>query len=383
MQFRRHLKLLVIATVPFFWLTSCQDDGGRVNIHSSGIILDPDLSPEENQKFLDLIDRLIANNESQAHNNLRQLAIVDSYYAYCIDPNLSLIAASEKVQLCDGTFKHGEREVCSSSAETGCITSESIAPIDRVVLSNVLQQGQFVGDVEGKAGLSVNPRHIRYGTSANGISGALKTRCKNMADIFRYDNGDGLATPAGLDIYDTRTNTDGLTLRIPRQNPWLDDPEGAVCGFNDSYSTIVNWLRVETDPVTAGYEAVFQDLITQKFWTRGFTIFSRDWDSTDTLGVDGAVEYCDSLDHGGFSNWRLPTQKELALASIHGINDLNTSDYPLANLGPNSNSVRFWTATTYSQDSTIAYAIELPDASVALWNKDVSLRTLCVSSGEE
>lgn len=67
-----------------------------------------------------------------------------------------------------------------------------------------------------------------------------------------------------------------------------------------------------------------------------------------------AVNYCAGLEHMGFKDWRMPTQKELMQAAVGGLTATGQFGYyskPLAEL-------KFWTSTMYDGSNIITYSPE-------------------------
>ena len=252
----------------------------------------------------------------------------------CKDPDLSKLVKGETLMLCDGTI--GE------------------------------------GTYEAAAGSDPDPWNVRYGVTVGGITGKLKVNCRNMVDTATWDNSDGLAG-AEADVFDTIDdwNNDG---NYPSTNPWSGG-EAHLCGANDP--TDPNWVRVTTDPVTSGENSVFEDKITGLKWTRGDSTAVKTWDEVPGDAGIGAIEYCDGLDHGGTKTWRLPTQKELMTAYSNGIYDLDDDNTATNHLG--DLVIWFWSSSTHSNVSSIAWYVYLNVGSTFNVSKTNSGSVLCVS----
>lgn len=71
---------------------------------------------------------------------------------------------------------------------------------------------------------------------------------------------------------------------------------------------------------------------------------------------NGAVNYCDALTHNGFSDWRLPTQKELIDSYNHGIRSAASSQWiSESNMATNN----FWSASSVSDTTVNAWYVFL------------------------
>src|SRR5690606_34512120 len=119
---------------------------------------------------------------------------------------------------------------------------------------------------------------------------------------------------AGTDIFDTVDDNNSYGA-YPTTNPWGADE--FLCGFDSVLAPDEKtWEHVSG----TGANALFKDRISGLIWTRGTDTNTRSWQD--------AITYCDSRDHEGFSDWRLPTQKELMDAYSHGIFDLKDQANP-------------------------------------------------------
>jgi hypothetical protein len=85
-----------------------------------------------------------------------------------------------------------------------------------------------------------------------------------------------------------------------------------------------------------------------------------------------ALKACDILDFGGHNDWRLPTQKEMQQAAIHGIRSLEGSNF-IAEL-----DTRFWSATTDSDNFTKAWYVTVGHGTTFGEDKTVLLHFICV-----
>ena len=109
-------------------------------------------------------------------------------------------------------------------------------------------------------------------------------------------------------------------------------------------------------------------------------------EDADAGSVSGALEYCNSLNHGGITPWRLATQKELQTAYAHGIHDLD-SEHTDVDANPTSGSgdnlgdldTWFWSSSTQSDLTSNAWYVYLFIGYTVNTNKTNSLSVLCVS----
>ena len=110
------------------------------------------------------------------------------------------------------------------------------------------------------------------------------------------------------------------------------------------------------------------DLATGLMWQRQDDDNTREWTA--------AVSYCQGLDLGGKTDWRLPTIKELQSIVDTSVNEPG----PTIDSGafPGTSSSDYWSATNYGGDSSFAWDIEFSNGRLALDLKGLSLYVRCV-----
>jgi hypothetical protein len=202
---------------------------------------------------------------------------------------------------------------------------------------------------------------IRIGRTLAGIAGTVDF-FKNMANTTLYDRTSGPGSTTGLDVYDT-IDDHGNNGGFPNQAP---------PGFTGVTGS--NWLRdtatddglaggTPADGLCNGGEAcLFKDALTGLLWIRGDST-QRSWES--------AISYCDNLNYGGYSDWRLPTQKELMQAYVDGI---------WSQRGPSKLSLMsyVWSGTTVSYSTPAAWMVYINYGSIAASNKTSNGYAICV-----
>jgi len=95
-----------------------------------------------------------------------------------------------------------------------------------------------------------------------------------------------------------------------------------------------------------------------------------------------ALAYCESLSYGGYSNWRLPSKKELLSLVNFGVAS-PVSDFPempAALPGP-SPSLWFWTSSTSVGATSFAWYVDFYSGYVFNTNKPDVAYTRCVRLG--
>ena len=129
-------------------------------------------------------------------------------------------------------------------------------------------------------------------------------------------------------------------------------PDGPFYGQDAQYA--INPPSYEVKTIN-GQEVVI-DHVTGLTWQRDDDGIKRTWQE--------AIEYCDGLTLGAYSDWRLPTKKELqGIASYGGFGPaLDTAYFPYSHLPDDC----YWSATTRGFLALSAWK-------VCLWNNQVSM----------
>jgi hypothetical protein len=114
------------------------------------------------------------------------------------------------------------------------------------------------------------------------------------------------------------------------------------------------------------------DLATGLMWQRQVDDNTREWTA--------AVSYCQGLDLGGKTDWRLPTIKELQSIVDTSVNEPG----PTIDSGafPGTSSSDYWSATNYAGNSWFAWDIDFSNGSVFIDPKQYSLYVRCVRGGQ-
>ncbi len=271
---------------------------------------------------------------------------------------------------------------CSADGSTGCISSVAFVAADKNFLQATnIKSGVTIGGIPGTYGPSctadgqqnclaiapykaINPSgisawDIRKGVSVVGISGEIFFP-KNMATLSTFNRDSGTAANASItvaDIYDTIEdyNNNGA---FPIANP---------TGWNQS--TGGNWIMDSTNDsnsngICDGAEAcVFKDRFTGLIWSK---------DAGAVYTWEDAITQCNNLSYGGYTGWRLPTQKEMMQAYTNGIWGLkDTSKMSL-------DSYNYWTSTTSTVNTTFAIYTTVSTGLGATISKGSTERVLCV-----
>ena len=244
------------------------------------------------------------------------------------------------------------------------------------------------GSVAG-TGTPPDPFDVRVGKVVNGVTGKLKVNCRNRANGSLY-NSDSMppgtgATTAGssIDWWDTVDNYNSGANVLPTEQPsgWTSDH---MCGRE-------LWSDETADGSCdeASDDCLIRDHVTGLIWSEGYPVTGvASADSTKNWSA--AALHCDSLNYGGRTDWRLPTQMELLRAYEHGIRDLgykgggtirpsgdtlDNNDLFIADV-----DAFFWSASSISDLQTSAWYMTLSSGNTDSSTKTSPNRLLCVAS---
>lgn len=227
------------------------------------------------------------------------------------------------------------------------------------------------------ASCSVNPWLFKTVYTFNGVTGKVKTNCRNLinSSVYNTDNmppdATGDTTGSNLDWWDTGNLLYDVNYADTKPTIWSNDN---VCGDE-------NWLDLTADGAcdSSSDDCMMKDKITGLSWSEsGPSSSSSPGDSY--LDWSSAVEVCYNLSFGGNTDWRLPTAFELQHALANGFGAIayhdGFSERPLGNTLIKNDSfildkyATFWTATTWLTNSEEAAMISIASGSQTFEFKD-------------
>jgi hypothetical protein len=170
----------------------------------------------------------------------------------------------------------------------------------------------------------------------------LPTR-QELISIVDYGRYDPVLDVAVFDAPPTASNKLFWTSRphaSSGQDHWIvNSQEGNVVGRSNILTAQVRCARGTTVTGTA-MQLAGCDIIHDSFAGLGW----QRWTSGQTYSWLGAIQYCEGLDQDGFSDWRLPSVKELE--TIVDASALNPAID--GNLFPGTPAEMFWTSTPFA-----------------------------------
>ena len=329
---------------------------------------------------------------------------------------------------------------------------------DDITAANILTPISIFG-TSGTAPAIVAPDawNVRVGTVINGVTGQLKTSCRNRANTSIWDTSVPYTASAVDDTADTLTITghpftsnmtvrvgastaptgitindttyyvivvDANTIRLSATSgpgtqvditavganvtvyQWSDGtlhwwdttdnynnnlvyPTSLVSGWSsDTDCNYSNWQDQTADGTcdAAADDCVMKDRISGLTWSESYPVTGVAAAST-TLSWQKAIQHCNNLSWGGFSGWRLATQKELLEAYIHGLRDVgyngagtirgsgstHNNDQFIANV-----DTSFWSASAVSFGAPNAWVVHPETGDTYGATKSVAVQVLCV-----
>lgn len=203
---------------------------------------------------------------------------------------------------------------------------------------------------------------FRSGETFGGIAGKIVYN-RNGAETASWNrtSGTGAIASAGMtDPYDTLDDyNNGGALPATRPSGWPILSENFV---RDAASdTNANSM------CDGAEECVLKDANTGLYWAKA---------NAGTANWETSIGTCDALNYGTYTNWRLPTQKELIGAYIASLYAQRT---PLGLNGtPGASDFIYLSATTDSLDTTKMYRVNIATGEVTTIAKTTALQSICV-----
>lgn len=236
------------------------------------------------------LDLATFNAKIKSAANFEWFDSAGNAYVNTGDPDISASNIASSIDIFGSSGSISMPGNCTADGVSGCITTAVYKSADTS---------------------SYSAWDIRKGKTIGGVVGNI-TFYKNMANtaLAGKNRTAGTGALAGVDPFDT----------IDDFNANGAFPTEAPAGFDQA--TGANWTRDTlsdtgaggggaTDGVCNGSEAcVYLDNTTGLRWSR-YDGTTRTWEN--------AITYCDGLNYGGYTDWRLPTQKELQQAYVDGI----------------------------------------------------------------
>jgi len=136
----------------------------------------------------------------------------------------------------------------------------------------------------------------------------------------------------------------------------------------DFYGQDANYTAPERQhSYTDNGDGTVTDNVTGLMWMQDDDDISRTWQD--------AINYCDSLTHAGYSDWRLPDYYELSY--------LTDKSRPFPAIDPvfSSRSSSYWTSSPYAGNSGGAWGVGFGYGDAYGGNKDGTYYVRCVRSG--
>lgn len=192
--------------------------------------------------------------------------------------------------------------------------------------------GRTIFGVSGTAMPSNSPdfRHVRTAANVYGGQGKMKLDCRNG-----FADGHDVAASVYPSI-DDASETATTNLK------W---GSAYNCGLELWENATPNSSGGITECTSQSEHCVYRDIVTNLMWLN---------DSTKSKKVfSQAKSYCEGLEFGGLSNWRLPTHRELLQAYVHGLRHV------AKNIGFIDPNQWYWTSSSRPNSGSAPSFVEL------------------------
>ncbi len=232
---------------------------------------------------------------------------------------------------------------------------------------------------------------LSYGSEVAGDWGdwgSWWNRIRSAAEWVPDGNSAGGDAAVALDVRDGKTfYADGTRTQLTGSAEFIDYSLQSLQVYDDYQSSASSeegsWTQISSDP------EIWQDDRTGLYWSESQDNMANEFDidncSFFTTNPRGnyevnpevsedcglAIETCANLTDGDYTNWYLPTQKELQQAYINGI--YNQTD------GSFVDTSHFWSSTELSDNDGRAWRVYLHSGYTNFYAKDTTtLAVRCV-----
>ena len=216
------------------------------------------------------------------------------------------------------------------------------------------------------------------------LSGYIDWRLPTIEELISITNK-SIESPNPV-IYSAFHNTG--TFAYWSLNTFSSDPSyvwiisfssGQVAGFGKSIPSHLRCVRetsTYTQPVSSytrndNNETVY-DNVTGLTWMDDTNV------SLETKTWNDAIDFCETLDHAGIQDWRLPNFNELYMIAERNTSKPAIDDSTFQNTA----SDYYWSSTTFASDISKAWLVNFSNSFIFLNPKSNNCYVRCVYSGK-
>ena len=261
-----------------------------------------------------------------------------------------------------------------------------------------------------------NQSNWDYWTYALSNADASGWRLPNVREMLSLmDLGEsGPALPEGHPFQNVQTNANywtSTTYNDSDQYAWQVDMSSGAISLGHKYTSSNMYYAMVSGPVGEPQAYVHKTGQTNSFyadddgaWQRGYVqtgdrftdngnytisdnrtglMWLKSIDSCGVMTWAEAVEYCENLNYGGYTDWRLPNARELESLvdySQGGSAGALPQEHPFTDYDYRYGS-GFWSSTTLNSDTGKASYLSLNSGGLYNWPKDLTMKAWPVRAG--
>jgi len=165
---------------------------------------------------------------------------------------------------------------------------------------------------------------------------------------------------------DGATGIDSITITV---RSWVIPDTGQTQSYTETFGEDSDYT-INPPSYTDNGDGTVSDNVTGLIWQQEDDDTRRIWEE--------ACSYCDDLTLAGYSDWRLPSKKELMSIVNYGTGIFLSIDITYFS---NTHGSFYWSSTTYVDNSSYAWDVNFSNGSVIHHSKSGNSYVRCVRGG--